>query len=49
MINYQAVKTSDKFLVRVGDDEYESGYGFMTTLQDLIGKIHPGKSESAPA
>lgn len=49
VINYQAVQTSDKFLARVGDDEYQSGFGFMTIVQDLIGKIHPGKSDSTPA
>jgi hypothetical protein len=36
MINYQAVKASDRFMVKVGEDEYHSGYGFIGILQDLI-------------
>ncbi len=51
VINYQAVQTLDKFLVRMGDDEYESGMDFMdfmNIIRALIGKIRPGKNTTPP-
>jgi hypothetical protein len=38
-INYQAMRTSESFLVRVGDEEYHSGYGIVSILRELIDKI----------
>jgi len=53
VINYQAAQTSDSFLVRIGNDEYQSGHGVMGIFKDIINsvteKVHLGKSEVPPA
>jgi len=43
IINYQAMQTSDRFLVRIGEEEYQSGYGFMSILQEIVEKLLPKK------
>jgi hypothetical protein len=48
VINYQAVQTSDKFLVRAGDDEYESGFGLLKIIDGIIGKLHKENAEEPP-
>ncbi len=48
MINYQAVQTSDSFSVRVGDDEYQSGFGPVKIMMMLLGRLHREKAETPP-
>ncbi len=48
-ISYQAVQTSDKFMVRAGDDEYQSGSDILDIMQMLIEKLRGGAKVHAPA
>jgi len=47
VINYQAVQTSDRFSVKLGEEEYESGHGITGIVQELIGKLLPKKRNTA--
>ncbi len=47
-INYQATQTSEDFFVKIGDEEYHSGYGLMSVLGELRSNILP-KKKPAPA
>ena len=45
VINYQAATTSEGFSVRIGEDEYQSGYGLTAFLQGILGKAKRGGSQ----
>jgi hypothetical protein len=48
VINYQAVQTSETFSVRVGDDEYQSGFGPVKIMKMVLERLHREKVETPP-
>ncbi len=46
VINYEATQATDSFLVRIGDEEYRSGYGIISIVRDILERLFPKPKKS---